>query len=73
MHQFALAQVKGGRTMQLRSTDPDYLAAVDAWWGVLLPRMRPLLYQSGGPIVMVQVSQMLNFAAESRQLFKNVI
>ncbi|XP_047387747.1 beta-galactosidase [Sciurus carolinensis] len=39
----------------LRSSDPDYLAAVDKWLGVLLPKMRPLLYQNGGPIITVQV------------------
>eukprot|EP00069_Balaena_mysticetus_P013789 bmy_21984T0 len=39
----------------LRSCDPDYLAAVDKWLGVLLPKMRPLLYQNGGPIITVQV------------------
>ncbi|XP_045153612.1 beta-galactosidase [Echinops telfairi] len=39
----------------LRSSDPDYLAAVDKWLGVLLPKMKPLLYQNGGPIIAVQV------------------
>ncbi|XP_048204582.1 beta-galactosidase [Perognathus longimembris pacificus] len=39
----------------LRSSDPDYLQAVDKWLGVLLPKMRPLLYQNGGPIITVQV------------------
>ncbi|KAM4842470.1 beta-galactosidase [Thomomys bottae] len=39
----------------LRSSDPDYLEAVDKWLGVLLPKMRPLLYQNGGPIIAVQV------------------
>ena len=34
---------------------PDYLAAVDKWLGVLLPKMRPLLYKNGGPIITVQV------------------
>ena len=52
----ALAKVRGGRTMKLRSEDPDYLAAVDAWWAELLPRIQPLLYRNGGPIVMVQVN-----------------
>lgn len=52
----ASLQVKGGRTMKLRSEDPDFLAAVDSWWGELLPRMAPLLYRNGGPIVLVQVS-----------------
>ncbi|XP_006737662.2 beta-galactosidase-like [Leptonychotes weddellii] len=39
----------------LRSSDPGYLAAVDKWLGVLLPKMKPLLYQNGGPIITVQV------------------
>uniref|UniRef100_H0WYG7 Beta-galactosidase n=2 Tax=Otolemur garnettii TaxID=30611 RepID=H0WYG7_OTOGA len=42
-------------SMILRSSDPDYLAAVDKWLGVLLPKMKPLLYQNGGPIISVQV------------------
>lgn len=41
--------------MKLRSSDPLYLAHVDRWWNALLPRMTPLLYVNGGPIVMVQV------------------
>nr|XP_009678090.1 PREDICTED: beta-galactosidase [Struthio camelus australis] len=39
----------------LRSSDPDYLAAVGKWMSVLLPKMKPHLYQNGGPIIMVQV------------------
>ncbi|RVE55414.1 hypothetical protein OJAV_G00236560 [Oryzias javanicus] len=39
----------------LRSSDPDYLAAVDKWMGKLLPMMQPYLYQNGGPIITVQV------------------
>ncbi|XP_038615750.1 beta-galactosidase [Tachyglossus aculeatus] len=42
-------------TIVLRSSDPDYLAAVEKWMGVLLPKMKPLLYQNGGPIITVQV------------------
>ncbi|KFQ52449.1 Beta-galactosidase, partial [Nestor notabilis] len=37
------------------SSAHDYLAAVEKWMGVLLPKMRPHLYQNGGPIIMVQV------------------
>ncbi|XP_055566171.1 beta-galactosidase [Falco cherrug] len=43
------------KSIVLRSSDPDYLAAVEKWMGVLLPKMRPHLYQNGGPIIMVQV------------------
>lgn len=41
--------------MQIRSDDPNYLAHVDRWWSKLLPRMVPLLWQNGGPIIMAQV------------------
>ncbi|KAJ3614876.1 hypothetical protein NHX12_018446 [Muraenolepis orangiensis] len=43
------------RSIVLRSSDPDYIAAVDKWMGKLLPMMKPLLYQNGGPIISVQV------------------
>uniref|UniRef100_A0A8C4E8R7 Beta-galactosidase n=1 Tax=Dicentrarchus labrax TaxID=13489 RepID=A0A8C4E8R7_DICLA len=39
----------------LRSSDPDYIAAVDKWMGKLLPILKPYLYQNGGPIITVQV------------------
>uniref|UniRef100_A0A1A8KHW9 Beta-galactosidase n=1 Tax=Nothobranchius kuhntae TaxID=321403 RepID=A0A1A8KHW9_NOTKU len=39
----------------LRSSDPDYIAAVDKWMGKLLPMIKPHLYQNGGPIITVQV------------------
>nr|XP_019955827.1 PREDICTED: beta-galactosidase [Paralichthys olivaceus] len=39
----------------LRTSDPDYIAAVDRWMGKLLPLMKPFLYQNGGPIISVQV------------------
>ncbi|KAI3671640.1 hypothetical protein L1987_87380 [Smallanthus sonchifolius] len=39
----------------LRSSDPRYLALVDSWWGILLPKIAHLLYHKGGPIIMVQI------------------
>ena len=39
----------------LRSSDPTYLTLVDEWLSVLLPKMKPLLYENGGPIITVQV------------------
>ncbi|CAL8238005.1 unnamed protein product, partial [Merluccius merluccius] len=39
----------------LRSSDKDYIAAVDTWMSKLLPMMKPFLYQNGGPIISVQV------------------
>ncbi|NXP06350.1 BGAL galactosidase, partial [Thinocorus orbignyianus] len=39
----------------LRSSHPAYLAAVDSWLHVLLPKIKPRLYQYGGNIISVQV------------------
>ncbi|XP_042048201.1 beta-galactosidase 17-like [Salvia splendens] len=41
--------------IRLRSSDPAYLGLVEKWWGILLPKVSPLLYSNGGPIVMVQI------------------
>ncbi|WP_433675331.1 glycoside hydrolase family 35 protein [Microbacterium gorillae] len=43
------------RTRSLRSSDPSFLAAVDAWYDELIPRIAPLQASQGGPIVAVQV------------------
>ncbi|KAI5336824.1 PREDICTED: beta-galactosidase [Prunus dulcis] len=40
---------------RLRSSDPAFLQLVERWWGSLLPKVAPLLYGSGGPIIMVQI------------------
>uniref|UniRef100_UPI00358E8D3E beta-galactosidase-like isoform X1 n=1 Tax=Myxine glutinosa TaxID=7769 RepID=UPI00358E8D3E len=42
-------------SIRLRSSDADYVAAVDRWMAVLLPMIYPWLYQNGGPIIAVQV------------------
>nr|WP_259606880.1 MULTISPECIES: beta-galactosidase [Microbacterium] len=44
-----------GRTRALRTSDPVFLAAVDAWYDVLIPRLAPLQAAHGGPIRLVQV------------------
>jgi len=44
-----------GRTGSPRTSDPDYLAAVDRWYDELLPRIVPLQAAHGGPIVAVQI------------------
>lgn len=41
--------------LTLRSSDPEFLQLVGRWWRVLLPKIAPLLYENGGPIIMVQV------------------
>lgn len=39
----------------LRTSDPVYLAAVDTWFDMLIPLVRPYLGTQGGPVVAVQV------------------
>ncbi|WP_164234209.1 glycoside hydrolase family 35 protein [Microbacterium hydrocarbonoxydans] len=44
-----------GRARALRTSDAGFLAAVDAWYDELIPRLAPLQAAHGGPIVAVQV------------------
>lgn len=39
---------------------PGYINAVDRWLNVFLPKMAPLMYVSGGPIIMVQVCHVIS-------------
>ncbi|NWW35964.1 BGAL galactosidase, partial [Panurus biarmicus] len=41
--------------ISLRTSNPAYLAAVDSWLHILLPKIKPRLYQQGGNIISVQV------------------
>ncbi|EHA97560.1 Beta-galactosidase-1-like protein [Heterocephalus glaber] len=41
--------------IHLRTSDPDFLAAVDSWFNVLLPKIYPFLYHNGGNIISIQV------------------
>ncbi|HZQ43099.1 MAG TPA: beta-galactosidase family protein [Acidobacteriaceae bacterium] len=43
------------RSLQLRSENPAYLAAIHAWFTRLGQEIRPLLAKNGGPIIAVQV------------------
>ncbi|XP_068220921.1 beta-galactosidase-like [Palaemon carinicauda] len=48
--------LRKNKNMQLRTSDPTYLEEVDHWFSnILLPLLKPLLYENGGPIIMVQV------------------
>lgn len=44
-----------GRTRALRTSDPVFLAAVDAWYDALIPRLASLQAAHGGPITAVQI------------------
>jgi len=39
----------------IRTNESGYISSVNKYWKELLPKMKPLLYENGGPIVMVQV------------------
>mmetsp|Transcript_13310 Transcript_13310/g.40276 ORF Transcript_13310/g.40276 Transcript_13310/m.40276 type:complete len:730 (-) Transcript_13310:513-2702(-) len=69
----ASSKVEGGRTMKLRSSDPVYLKHVDAWWAALLPRMEPLLYANGGPIVMVQMENEYGFCGSDKVYLRHLV
>lgn len=49
------AWLLNNKNIVLRSSDKDYLSAVDTWMAKLLPMIKPFLYQNGGPIITVQV------------------
>ena len=40
---------------QLRTNDTNYLRYVQRWYSALLPPLKSLLWQAGGPVVMVQI------------------
>ena len=43
-------------SIHLRSTDNQhFLACVESWMSIVLPKLEPLLYANGGPIISVQV------------------
>ena len=41
--------------MILRTNDESYKKFVEKWYSVVMPKLRPLLYSNGGPIITVQV------------------
>nr|XP_033802411.1 beta-galactosidase-1-like protein isoform X3 [Geotrypetes seraphini] len=65
----------------VRSSDSDYLRAVDSWFSQLLPRMKPRLYQNGGNIISVQVENEYgsyfacdyNYMRHLYKLFRNIL
>ena len=45
----------------LRTNDPVFMRFVSSWWQELLPRMQPLMFSKGGPILMVQIENEYGF------------
>ena len=58
-----------GRTRALRTSDPVFTAAVDAWYDELIPRLVPLQASHGGPIRLLQVeNEYGSFGSDSTYL-----
>lgn len=41
--------------MDLRTYDPTYISELDRWYSYLLPKLVPMLYKNGGPVITVQI------------------
>lgn len=39
-----------------RSTETNYMNAVNRWLNIFLPKVKPYLYQNNGPIILIQVN-----------------
>lgn len=59
--------------LKLRSSDRAYLQLVERWWGVLLPKIAPLLYDIGGPIVMVQIENEFGSYGDDKEYLHHLV
>ena len=50
-----------GAPAALRTTDPDYLAAVDRWFGAVMPILADAQVTRGGTVALVQIENELDF------------
>ncbi|KAH1219314.1 hypothetical protein AAZX31_13G331100 [Glycine max] len=60
-------------TPKPRSSDPTYLQLVERWWGNLLPKFVPLLYENGGPIIMVQIENEYGSYGDDKEYLHHLI
>nr|CAH8853788.1 unnamed protein product [Trichobilharzia regenti] len=44
-------------SMTLRSSDEGFVGEVDRWYSMLLPKLKPFLYENNGPIIMIQIEE----------------
>lgn len=42
-------------TTKVRTSDSNFMKHVEDWWGYLLPKLRPYLYNNGGSVILVQI------------------
>jgi beta-galactosidase len=60
------------RSLELRSSDPKYTAAVHTWFARLAQEITPLLLKNGGPIIAVQVENEYGAIGEDPNYLKSV-
>lgn len=41
--------------MTIRSSDKTFIKELEDWYAVLLPKLKPMLYKNGGPVITVQI------------------
>lgn len=59
--------------VKLRSSDPAFLQLVKRWWDTLFPKIVPLLYSNGGPIIMVQVENEYGSFGDDKDYLKYLV
>ncbi|KAK9099328.1 hypothetical protein Syun_026373 [Stephania yunnanensis] len=60
-------------SLRLRSSDPAYLQLIERWWGILLPKIVPLLYNNGGPIIMIQIENEYGSYANDKSYLHHLV
>ncbi|KAJ4884437.1 Beta-galactosidase 17 [Raphanus sativus] len=59
--------------LKLRTADHAYLKLVERWWNVLLPKVSPLLYRNGGPVIMVQIENEYGSYGNDKAYVRNLV
>ncbi|MDK6233170.1 glycoside hydrolase family 35 protein [Aerococcus sanguinicola] len=60
------------KCQRMRSSDPDYLQAVQNYYDVLLPKLKPYQITEGGPILMVQIENEYGSYGEDKAYLKAI-
>lgn len=40
---------------KVRTSDRNFMEHVEDFWAYLMPKLRPYLYQNGGPVILMQI------------------
>uniref|UniRef100_A0A1J3KAF8 Beta-galactosidase n=1 Tax=Noccaea caerulescens TaxID=107243 RepID=A0A1J3KAF8_NOCCA len=59
--------------LELRTSDSAYLKLVERWWDVLFPKVFPLLYSNGGPVIMVQIENEYGSYGNDKAYLRNLV